>query len=123
MEFSSRTFPFLLLSKVRYHVSYQCKTKDTRLILKWITSSVSCKDLERAQLDLYRIQIESNSSHCGGTLNVAVECLAHRFALQISARRPTILTEIFHGLPQSLQVNTCTANRQFLSPSFQLVIH
>ena len=47
----------------------------------------------------------------------------HECALQISARRPTILTEVFHGLPHSLQVNTRIANRQFLSPFFHIVIH
>jgi hypothetical protein len=79
MEFSSRTFSSPLLCKVRHHVSYQCKTKDTRLILKWITSSVFCKDLERAQPDLW-IHFDSNSSHCDGTTNVAVGCSTHRFA-------------------------------------------
>ena len=79
MEFSYRTFSFLLFCKVRNHVSYQCKTKDMRLLLKCFTSSVSGKDLERAQPDLYRIQADPNSNHCGGTPNVAVKCLAHRF--------------------------------------------
>jgi hypothetical protein len=79
MEFSSRTFSFLLFCKVRDHVSYQFKTKDKRLLLKCFTASVSCKDLERAQPDLYRIQTDPNSNHCGGTPNVAVKCLANCF--------------------------------------------